>query len=293
MDNLKKSLLRILLAIVVFFYTSIPVLVILRTIGMNISSTNYKSLVVYDFISSFIVMILISFIYFDLLKSDLKKIKEKCDNKFVNYLKNIMVGFLDLLAIKYISAVVVTIVSTILGVEVSASDNQAIIEKMVNSLPLLITLSASFFAPVSEEVLFRGGIRKLMNNKGVFITVSGLIFGLMHVTDNIVFILEILFIGMIVNYILNNKSNDRLVKLSVMAIVLVLVLSGVIYCLEFGNLIIKITSLNINEIINSISYIAMGMYLAYIYAKENNIYINIGIHSLNNILSMIALLLFV
>ena len=218
MDNLKKSLLRILLAIVVFFYTSIPVLVILRTIGMNISSTNYKSLVVYDFISSFIVMILISFIYFDLLKSDLKKIKEKCDNKFVNYLKNIMVGFLGLLAIKYISAVVVTVVSTILGVEVSASDNQAIIEKMVNSLPLLITLSASFFAPVSEEVLFRGGIRKLMNNKGVFITVSGLIFGLMHVTDNIVFILEILFIGMIVNYILNNKSNDRLVKLSVMAI---------------------------------------------------------------------------
>ena len=257
MDNLKKSLLRILMAIIVFFYTSIPVLVILRTIGMNISSTNYKSLVVYDFISSFIVAILISFIYFDLLKSDLKKIKEKCDNKFVNYLKNIMVGFLGLLAIKYISAVVVTVVSTILGVEVSASDNQAIIEKMVNSLPLLITLSASFFAPVSEEVLFRGGIRKLMNNKGVFITVSGLIFGLMHVTDNIVFILEILFIGMIINYILNNISNDRLVKLSVMAIVLVLVLSGVIYYLEFGNLIVKITSLNINEIINSISYICL------------------------------------
>ena len=293
MNNFKKALLKILLAIVVFFYTSIPVLVILRTIGMNITSANYKSLVVFDFISSFIVAILISFIYFDLLKEDLKKIKEKCDNKFVNYLKNIIIGFLCLLAVKYINAIVVTVISTILGFEISTSDNQAVIEKMVNNLPLLITLSASFFAPVSEEVLFRGGIRKLMNNKGVFITVSGLIFGLMHVTDNIVFILEILFMGMIVNYILNNKSNDRLVKLSVMAIVLLLILSGVIYYFEFGNLITKITSLNINEIINSISYIAMGMYLAYIYAKENNIYINIGVHSLNNILSMIVLLLFV
>lgn len=292
MDNFKKALLKILLAIVVFFYTSIPVLVILRTIGMNITSANYKSLVVFDFISSFIVAILISFIYFDLLKEDLKKIKEKCDNKFVNYLKNIIIGFLCLLAVKYISAIVVTVISTILGVEVSTSDNQAVIEKMVNNLPLLITLSASFFAPVSEEVLFRGGIRKLMNNKGVFITVSGLIFGLMHVTDNIVFILEILLIGIIVNYALNNKSNDRLVKLSVIAIVLSLILSGIIYYFEFGNLIMKITSLNINEIINSISYIAMGMYLAYIYAKENNIYINIGVHSLNNILSMIVLLLF-
>ena len=65
MDNLKKSLLRILLAIVVFFYTSIPVLVILRTIGMNISSTNYKSLVVYDFIYYFIPLLLLFFSSYD------------------------------------------------------------------------------------------------------------------------------------------------------------------------------------------------------------------------------------
>ena len=54
---------------------------------------------------------------------------------------------------------------------------------------------------------------------------------------------------------------------------------------------IKIKSLNISETINSISYIALGMYLAYLYIKEDNIIINIGVHALNNILSMIALLL--
>ena len=291
--NKKMSLMKILLAIVVFFYTSIPVLVVLRTIGFNISSTNYKSLVVYDFISSLIIALIIGVIYFDLLKDDFKRLKIKCNNKIINYLKNIMIGFLMLLVVKYVSAIFINIISTIFGIEISTSDNQAIIEKMVNNLPLLITLSASFFAPVSEEVLFRGGIRKLMNNKGVFITVSGLIFGLMHVTDNIIFILEILFIGVIVNYILENISNDRLVKLSVAAICLILILSGVIYYFEFGNLISKIISLNISEIFNSVSYISMGMYLAYLYTKEDNIYINIGVHSLNNILSMIALLLFV
>ena len=76
-----------------------------------------------------------------------------------------------------------------------------------------------------------------------------------------------------------------------MAIVLILITCGFIYNLEFGNLIIKIKSLNISEVINSISYIALGMYLAYLYIKEDNIIINIGVHALNNILSMIALLL--
>lgn len=291
MEKIKKELLRILLAIIIFFYTSIPVLAILRIIGLEITKSNYKMLVVYDFISSLVVAIFISALYYDVIINDLKKLKNKCNGKVSVYLKSIMIGFLFLLITKFVSAYVVTIISNLFNIEITTADNQAIIEKMVKSMPLLITLSASLFAPISEEVLFRGGIRKLMNNLGVFVTVSGLIFGLMHVTDNIVFMLEILFIGIIINYLINNKNNKKSVILSVIAIVLILITCGFIYNLEFGNLIIKIKSLNISEVINSISYIALGMYLAYLYIKEDNIIINIGVHALNNILSMIALLL--
>lgn len=291
MEKIKKELLRILLAIIIFFYTSIPVLAILRIIGLEITKSNYKMLVVYDFISSLVVAVFISALYYDVIINDLKKLKDKCNGKVSVYLKSIMIGFLFLLITKFVSAYVVTIISNLFNIEITTADNQAIIEKMVKSMPLLITLSASLFAPISEEVLFRGGIRKLMNNLGVFVTVSGLIFGLMHVTDNIVFMLEILFIGIIINYLINNKNNKKSVILSVIAIVLILITCGFIYNLEFGNLIIKIKSLNISEVINSISYIALGMYLAYLYIKEDNIIINIGVHALNNILSMIALLL--
>lgn len=291
MEKIKKELLRILLAIIIFFYTSIPVLAILRIIGLEITKSNYKMLVVYDFISSLVVAVFISALYYDVIINDLKKLKNKCNGKVSVYLKSIMIGFLFLLITKFVSAYVVTIISNLFNIEITTADNQAIIEKMVKSMPLLITLSASLFAPISEEVLFRGGIRKLMNNLGVFVTVSGLIFGLMHVTDNIVFMLEILFIGIIINYLINNKNNKKSIILSVIAIVLILITCGFIYNLEFGNLIIKIKSLNISEVINSISYIALGMYLAYLYIKEDNIIINIGVHALNNILSMIALLL--
>lgn len=291
MEKIKKELLRILLAIIIFFYTSIPVLAILRIIGLEITKSNYKMLVVYDFISSLVVAVFISALYYDVIINDLKKLKNKCNGKVSVYLKSIMIGFLFLLITKFVSAYVVTIISNLFNIEITTADNQAIIEKMVKSMPLLITLSASLFAPISEEVLFRGGIRKLMNNLGVFVTVSGLIFGLMHVTDNIVFMLEILFIGIIINYLINNKNNKKSIILSVIAIVLILITCGFIYNLEFGNLILKIKSLNISEVINSISYIALGMYLAYLYIKEDNIIINIGVHALNNILSMIALLL--
>lgn len=291
MEKIKKELLRILLAIIIFFYTSIPVLAILRIIGLEITKSNYKMLVVYDFISSLVVAVFISALYYDVIINDLKKLKDKCNGKVSVYLKSIMIGFLFLLITKFVSAYVVTIISNLFNIEITTADNQAIIEKMVKSMPLLITLSASLFAPISEEVLFRGGIRKLMNNLGVFVTVSGLIFGLMHVTDNIVFMLEILFIGIIINYLINNKNNKKSIILSVIAIVLILITCGFIYNLEFGNLIIKIKSLNISEVINSISYIALGMYLAYLYIKEDNIIINIGVHALNNILSMIVLLL--
>lgn len=290
MKNIKENFLKVLLSIIIFFYISIPVLFILRIIGLDITSANYKLIVIYDFITSLITSIFISFIYYDILIKDIKKLKEKYNkNKIICYLKDLIVYFLLLMAVKVISVYAITIISTIFSIDITTSSNQSAIETMVNSLPLLITVSASLFAPISEEVLFRGGIRKLMNTKGVFITVSGLIFGLMHITDNLVFILEILLIGIVVNYMFNNK-NKRNTLLSVIAIVLILLISGFIYYFEYGNLLVKIMSLNINEIINGISYIALGIYLAYLYVREDNIYINIGVHALNNIISMMALI---
>ena len=74
MEKIKKELLRILLAIIIFFYTSIPVLAILRIIGLEITKSNYKMLVVYDFISSLVVAVFISTLYYDVIINDLKKL---------------------------------------------------------------------------------------------------------------------------------------------------------------------------------------------------------------------------
>lgn len=61
--------------------------------------------------------------------------------------------------------------------------------------------------------------------------------------------------------------------------------------LFFGFMHIFPTELPISlALIYSITYVTMGLYLAYIYTEENNIWVTIFIHALNNIISMIAVL---
>ena len=43
-------------------------------------------------------------------------------------------------------------------------------------------------------------------------------------------------------------------------------------------------------IIQSISYVTMGMLFSYIYYKTDNIFISVGLHILNNLLSVIAII---
>lgn len=58
------------------------------------------------------------------------------------------------------------------------STNEATLEE----LPFFTkAILAMFIAPFTEELLFRGFIRKIIKNDNVFIIVSGVIFGLLHV----------------------------------------------------------------------------------------------------------------
>ena len=43
--------------------------------------------------------------------------------------------------------------------------------------------SVSIFAPLTEELIFRKGIREIFNNKYLYIIISGIFFASMHVTS--------------------------------------------------------------------------------------------------------------
>ena len=61
----------------------------------------------------------------------------------------------------------------------ATSVNQEMIEKLPK---LVLVILSVFWAPIVEETVFRGAIRRFINNKVVFILLSAFVFGFLHAT---------------------------------------------------------------------------------------------------------------
>lgn len=95
-------------------------------------------------------------------------------------------------AISFAFQMVISIlVRSITGI--NQATNQEALNLMFTKLPLLVIILACVYAPLSEELMFRGIFRKLFNNKWLFILLCGFLFGLAHVIDDFKQPSELLF----------------------------------------------------------------------------------------------------
>lgn len=148
--------LILFVAIFITFYTSVVV-----DLLPNVSDL-IKAICVY---LGRIVIAIIPF--YAILKRD---IKEFFENK-KDYIREI-IKYFAIIILFYIP--VTLIVSLITG---SEATNQSIIKE----IPIWITaILAILVAPISEEILFRGFLRRIFKNDWVFIAISGIIFGAIH-----------------------------------------------------------------------------------------------------------------
>ena len=88
----------------------------------------------------------------------------------------------------------ITFISIRLYTGLSTATNQTDLNTAFASHPILISFLALIAAPFMEELLFRGIFRKVFNNKYLFIIISGLAFGILHVIDDYKTPKELLFI---------------------------------------------------------------------------------------------------
>lgn len=117
----------------------------------------------------YILMIVLSISFFkDLLKKSFKAFKENFRAYFQNLIKDIGVFYLAYLGIAFIS---------VLLSKGSVSVNQ----ENVEALPIWLSFPlAVLYAPIVEETLFRGCLRRFIKNDTLFIIVSAITFGLLH-----------------------------------------------------------------------------------------------------------------
>lgn len=290
-----NKIIKVILAFLLFFYGSFILVPIFKyIIPLDFVNDYNKSFVTFDLAYEVFVAIIAMIIYCKVLKIDIKKTKETIKKSGIfGFFKIILTGYILCMLMSILASNVETILGTIFKVKVTTSNNQSIIETLLKKYPIMMIASSCIFAPIVEEIIFRCGIRQVIKDKRVFITVSGLIFGLMHVTDNITLLLEILIVGIVLNLILEGNKENK-VALSVTAIVSILVIFTGIYAIEFlnvpGNIFAVIKGIDPKEIIVSISYIMMGVMLALIYTKYDDIHTNILIHAFHNTVSTILIL---
>ena len=223
------NLLKCVIVFILFFCLSSFINYICSLIGINLVSNN-KDYGYYDSLIELIFALIVCLFYYKELKEDKDKLKTR-----KGIISDLVKYFIIFMIVKIFSGVVESIISLILGYNLTESENQNIIVEITKEAPILMLIATTILAPIVEEGIFRLSLRKVIKNNYLFILISGSIFGFMHIFPT--------------------------------------------------NLSLSIA------LTQSIVYVAMGFYLAYIYVETDNIWINILLHGINNFISMLAILM--
>ena len=184
---------------------------------------NKTILLIYDILFNVLVFALVIYIFGKRLKHDFKAFKENSGS----YIGYIFKWWGIMLGLSFVAAMI----RLLLGGAVETANQEAL-----NSAPLwYVGPLAIIWAPVVEEGIFRGGLRRFIKNDKLFIVLSAVLFGLLHTIGT-----------------------------------------------ETGLY---------NIFVQSLQYLVMGGVMAYTYTKTNNIFVNMGIHCVQNTLGVILMLL--
>lgn len=172
MDKYKEIIKGII--IVVLYYIS-PTLFIMPFIMLLVPniSFGYLYLILY-----FILALIFSFIYYKDLIHDFKDFKDFKKN-YKKYLKVAFKYWLKGLFIMIVCAIIFNFI----GIEqnVNESSNQTLLKEY----PLIEIIISIFLAPLTEELVFRRGLKNISSNIHIYSYISGIIFALLHLITSL------------------------------------------------------------------------------------------------------------
>ena len=168
---MKKKIKNLLILLSYFLYEAI-VLIIINALGIDVSKLNFIQKNIYLFVIDIIYLVSLVFIYRKELKEDFKDFKENGSGYIFKYAPLYLLGVI-LMGIANALLVKVT------GMEMSTNEQN--VRTLIKYYPLYMSFSSVMYAPIVEELIFRKSIKNLFNDNVLFVLMSGLIFGLIHV----------------------------------------------------------------------------------------------------------------
>lgn len=197
--NRFKTLLAFLIYFMVPFLITIP----FEILKIDLDQVPYVIKTIYSLLGELVIALSIILIFIKELEIKFKDLKKNHEAYFNKYLKYWFI-MLGLMAISNI----------IIGLFNSAgATNQNVIEELFVRNPIYIFMSAVIFAPIVEELLFRLSLRNVIKNDLVFMIMSGLLFGLIHIISAENIMSELIYLipysipGFVFAYVLIKSKN--------------------------------------------------------------------------------------
>lgn len=192
---------------VLIIFTYVFSMFLLPYVTMNVLSavfniSDMSSLQVYTNFVSYLVLVIIIFALFGKeLVSDLKKL-----NSPSNLIKGVAIGWILLWA----SSVIANLILMMLTQSEEASQNQQIIELLMQVHPIFMVITTVIFAPLVEEVVFRLTIMKgFVGKPWIGIALSSFIFGMIHVISagDFIYCIPYVAMGLALGYTYHKHQN--------------------------------------------------------------------------------------
>lgn len=216
MNNKKKLNIIIfkgLLPIAIYFLVSIFGGIILELFKVDLKELSLNVRVMYSSLLDIIIICSLLIIFYEDLIENLKDFKKNNQKYFSKYVKYWLIG----IGVMATSNIIISLITNN-----TSSSNQETIMEIFKIAPIYMFISAVIIAPLTEELVFRKSIQNIFENKIIFILVSGIVFGSLHVIPSymqykqvteLLYIIPYSSLGIAFAYILS-KTNNIIVPMS-------------------------------------------------------------------------------
>lgn len=180
-----KGLIIGIVAFLIFYFSAYFQLIPILLFNMDLNNITGAQNVMLSTFSNCVLLIILFLIFRKDLIEEWKRFRK-------NFLENIDIGikyWLVGLGIMMISNIIITFV-----VNLGQAANEQAVQSMISSLPWLMLINAGLIAPCTEEIIFRKGFKKAFPNKWLFIILSAIVFGALHVITSMTSPIELLYI---------------------------------------------------------------------------------------------------
>lgn len=185
--NSTEIKLGLLSFLAIIIYVILPQFEIIpfQIVNININDIPIFVKILYMVLFEILIISSILLIFNKRLKDDLKILKKNHKQYFNTYIKY---WFL-ILALMMFSNLIIMLING--G---SIANNQELINEMFKKMPIYTLISSVIYAPICEELCFRLAVRNIIKNDILFIFISGLFFGSLHVITSYTGVMDLLYI---------------------------------------------------------------------------------------------------